>query len=444
MRCVAAFSVVLVWLAVGVLLPSVAADESAPRNEISRAEHFLKKLEKQVQVYRGKPFPLSYESKEALRRVRTLKEKYPTDPTVEAMFQRARKAVVASKGEVFEITPKMLAYRENEKKLAKQLAALNVETWDEYVALLERKKALIEKPFPAPDPLRTSPTLMIGKYVLLAEFAYPQNEFRDTGGQYVFAGSARKGYYYVHLTNRAWLGAYEALKRYRREASQDLPEPWTLLGKITNVGLLVPQAGEEKTMDPHFGWVVEPVALYVPGILCATAEAGTERAGTYAGEDQLEQLKSSMYTYTEVPDDVEPKALLRIFATAIKEKNWKLYLDCIDPARRKTPKAISRMRYFYDNNQVRYHRFYVQVEPTEVASVEVIRGWRADKKSDEDFFLSKKDKEKIAEHADPLVEEARVRIKTYDERGKQVSLPNTIVLRRYEGKRWFVYSGFPL
>ena len=197
-------------------------------------------------------------------------------------------------------------------------------------------------------------------------------------------------------------------------------------------------------MNPWFGWVVEPVALYAPGVVCTRVDAEHERGGTYEGEDQLETLKTSMYTVREVPRGVEPLELVRIFATAIKEKNWPLYLECIDPARQATKTAIARLRYFYDNNLERYRRFYVHVDPYEASEPELIRGWRAKEGSDEDFFLNEEQKERLREHAEEAVEQAIVMIKTYDEHGKQSAYPKKVVLRRYEGGRWHVYSGYPL
>lgn len=435
---------VTISLCVAWLTAAAGAGETAPANDVTKAEHFLAKFEQHVRRAGGKPFPLTYDDKEAVRRVRALKEAYPDDPAVEALFQRTKAALMASKGDLIEITEEMLAYREHEKLLVQQLAALNVEAWKKYRNELAASGELIEKGLPAPDPLHTDPDETIGKTVILEDFRYPDNEFLDVGGQYVFVGSRTQGFYYVELSNRWWLGVYEALKRYRRGVSLDLPTPWTLVGKITGVTMLVPQAGEEKTMAPWFGWLVEPRALWVEGKLLTLADLELDLAGTFHGEDRLEQMKAAFYTYKAVPEDVEPIELVRILAAAAKEKNWPLFLECIDPARRATPTAIQRVRYFYDNNLDRYRRFYVHVDPYEVASVEAIRGWRIEEGSDEDFFLDDEQKERLREHSEPLVEQAIVMIRTYDEHGKQSAFPKKVVLRRYEGGRWYVYSGYPL
>ena len=48
------------------------AAESAPSNEIIRAEHFLIKFEQKVERMRGQSFRLGYEENEALKRVKSM------------------------------------------------------------------------------------------------------------------------------------------------------------------------------------------------------------------------------------------------------------------------------------------------------------------------------------------------------------------------------------
>ncbi len=439
---------VLVVLAFFVcLLPLTTAGAAGNKaNEIKKADHFLKKFEKNAKRAGGKPFPLRYDDKEALKRVKVLKQKYPDDPDVEKLFQRARACAKASEGGFKDITPEMLAYRDNEKKIAAKLKAVNEAAWEDFITRAKAEGGLVEKVFPSPDPQKANPEEIVGKTIILEDFAYPRNEFMDIGGQYVFVGSQTKGYYYVELSTRAWLGVYEALKRYRRQVANVEQEPWTLAGKVVGAAILVPQAGEEKTMAPWLGWRVEPQALWVPGVVFTSVKPESELGGAFAGEDKLEEIKSAFYTVKSVPDDVKPMDLVTIFATAIKERNYKLYLDCIDPARQKTPKALHRLRYFYDNNLERYRRFYVYVEPIEVASIQAIRGALANEGSLKEFFLDDADKEKIKKHGGEKVEEAVVMIRTFDKNGKQSAFPKKVVLRRYggEGARWYIASGYPL
>ncbi len=172
-------------------------------------------------------------------------------------------------------------------------------------------------------------------------------------------------------------------------------------------------------------------------------DPSSDLGGSFAGESELEEMKRAFYTYTEVPKDVEPIELVKIMATAAKEKNWNLFLDCIDPSRKATPKAIQRIRYFYDNNLERYRRFYVYVHPYEAKPITVLRGWRVKKGSDEDFFLDEAQKAKLHKHSETMVEQVIVMIRTYDENGKQSAYPKKVALRRTDGGRWHVYSGYP-
>ena len=441
--------VILFCLALFLSLPaqSFAAASKAPgKSELSGANLYMKRFEKHVKRMNGKPFPLAYDDKEALKRIKKLKEKYPDAPEVEELFQRARQALMASKGNYFQITPEMLAYRDQEKILVKNLGELADAEWK---SLMEKahsssKLKVLEKPFPSPDPEESDPEDIIGSYVILDDIRYPDNEFRDMGGQYLFMGSGTKGYYFLKLSDRSWLGPYEALKRYRRQVSQDTPIPWTVLGRIETVTILVPQAGKEKTKEAAVGWLVEPKALYVPHRVLALADSKHELGGEYVGEKKLETIKKGMYTYTEVPEDVEPMKLVEIFATAIKEKNWNLYLECIDPARQKTPTAIKRLQYFYDNNLERYVRWYVYVQPVKAKPIEVIKGEVVEEGSTEDFFLSDDQKNTIADRTQELVEQVMVVIRTYDEHGKQTSMPKDVTLRRYNGGRWYIAAGYPL
>jgi hypothetical protein len=434
-----------VFLPLGFLAVSIAfAAETAPPNDVKKAEHFLEKLEKHVERAGGKPFKLTYDDTQAVKRIADLKKKYPEDPAVLGLAERAAAAYMASTGEHIRITEEMLKYRKNEKILVERVAAKAREKWDALLESARTESGMLDKAFPGPEPKKADPEQVIGKYVVLEGFRYPDNEFMDMGRQYLFVGSGAKGYYFVQLSGRQWLGAYEALKRYRRQVSQDTPTPWTLLGKIADISMLIPEAGEEKHVPPAYGWIVDPVAIHLPGKLTAWADPALELGGEYSAEAELNDIKRDMYTYTEVPDDVTPIELVTIFATAIKEKNWGLYLDCIDPARRKTPTAIQRLQYFYDNNLERYARWYVYVQPVEQKPVLVLKGVVVEKGSDIDILLSDAQKETLRGREQEVVEEARVVIKTYDELGKQTAFPKDVVLRRYDGGRWYISSGYPL
>ncbi|MBM3295735.1 MAG: hypothetical protein FJY82_14635 [Candidatus Aminicenantes bacterium] len=433
------WSVVIgLWLIVWAGGSASARQEGRPtKNEISQAEFYLKKMEQHVQRLRGQSIKLTYDDNEALRRVKALKEKYPRDPQVEELFQRAQKALMATKGDFIEITPEMTAYRQIERKLNDLFYEETRKAWEPFLAQVTAEAGTILKAYPAESPRDRSLAEMVGRTVVLEDFQYPTNAFTAKGQEYVFCGSGTKGYYYVDIGGREWLGPYEAVKRYRRQVNGDIPEggPWTLVGKITGSELLVPQAEKEKTVGAFWGWTVLPVAVYVPGRTFARFDPAAETGGRFAGEEKAEAIKGKFYTQTTVPDDIGPEDLVLLFATAIKEKNLPLFLACIDPERQKTPRARSRIMYHWDLHQERFARFYVHVT-VEPAKVETIKGFAAT--GYDDFFLTEAQKAQVRKISESLVEEAVVWSKAWDERGRQYGSPKPHEVRRKETGRWYI------
>ena len=79
-------------------------------------------------------------------------------------------------------------------------------------------------------------------------------------------------------------------------------------------------------------------------------------------EDQVETVKSGWYTVHKIPDSATPDRIMEVFMTAIKEKNYDLYHECIDPARRETETGEDLIRYHWDRHQERFHGQYVHAE----------------------------------------------------------------------------------
>ena len=149
--------------------------EQAPKNDVTRAEFFLKKFEDRVNRFRGQAFRLGYEDNEALKRIKELKEKYPDDPAVESLFQRGRLALMKSKGDFMEITPDMLVYRENEKKLKQLFGDIADREWKQFTEDILAGPTALPKAFPAPDRTQVSIEDIRESYVILDEFEYPAN-----------------------------------------------------------------------------------------------------------------------------------------------------------------------------------------------------------------------------------------------------------------------------
>lgn len=430
---VAAVALVLVAL-------SASAAEKAPPNDVTKAEFYLKKLEDHARRARGAAFKPGYEDNEALKRIKELKEKYPDDPAVEALFARARTALMGSKGDFIEITPEMLAYRRNEEKLRDLFAAEAEREWTAFQRTSAMANA-VKPAFPSPSIEDESAESLRGRHVVLEYARYPDNEFVEAGQQYLFVGSLASGFYWVELGGRPWIGVYEALKRYRRFVNADLPEQasWTIVGKVKGVRLLVPQAEKKKSLSPQWGWVVEPVAIHVPGLTFTKADT-SELGGSFAGEPKLEQIKGSLYTVRAVPPGATPEQVVETFATAIKEKNLPLYLECISRERQAGPRARDLLMYHWDLHQWRFGNLYVHatVEP---AVVTVRKGYDSGNEL-ESFFLTDEQKQTVAKISEELVEDAEVKSKAWDERGRQYGSPKPHFLKRIGGAkgRWTVMN----
>ena len=165
-RSVRQRGLVVAALALVLVVLSASAAEKAPPNDVTKAEFYLKKLEDHARRARGAAFKPGYEDNEALKRIKELKEKYPDDPAVEALFARARAALMGSKGDFIEITPEMLAYRKNEEKLRDLFAAEAEKEWRAFQGTPAMSNP-IRPAFPAPSIEDESADTLRGRRVVL-------------------------------------------------------------------------------------------------------------------------------------------------------------------------------------------------------------------------------------------------------------------------------------
>ena len=439
----------LVFVMLGVMLicpPPVLGAKGPSILQMSTAENYVKQFEFSASRAEGKPFSPGYSGSQAMKLVAALYKKHPDNPKVKDMFQRVRVCLKKSRGSAFEITEKMLAYRKTEQLVGEAIGKEADKAWEAYSAKLKASPRYLPKPLPAPEPggQRNEENMFFRK-VILKGFDYGANEFTTSGKQYTFVGGATQGYYFVELSNRRWLGAYEALRRYRREANGKLPKQWTVVGTVSGSDILVPRSGEKGGGDiARFGWIVRPDAIYIPGLLFAQSDAGHPRGGSYAGEKLLAKLKSPHLTYAAVPKDAGATKLVEVYSAAVKEKNYKLYLECLDPAIQQSPLAMENLRHLWRINQKSFAEDFVHVEPYKEGKSQVIEGEKFDADSPEALFLDDKERKAILARADDLVELIHVTIRRFDEKGKQVGSPRDVILRRYKGGRWYVHEGLAL
>ncbi|MBR5257945.1 MAG: hypothetical protein IKV51_03250, partial [Clostridia bacterium] len=353
--------------------------------------------------------------REALTRVRELARLYPDDPRVQELVRRASIANLKSKGDFLEISPEMVAYKKNEEALRERFRKLNQAEWQRMLA----EKSPITAVFPTPDPPRVNVEEHYGKYVVLENVLYPNNQFIGMSGEYIHVGKPSAGYYFVDIAGRAWLGPYEAVKRYRRFVDASLGESisFTVLGKITGVVMESPDAGENKMAPASWGWIVQPEYLYAGERVMARYDANHENSGIFVGEEDVEKIKDGWYTVKSIPDNVDPKRLMEIFATAIKEKNFELYAQCIHPDRQRSDTGKSLLRYHWDLHQERFQKEYVHAVFDE-PEITVIKGFAGGDDLD-DFFMSAEQKSSVSKGSGEVEEMAIVMSRAYDQNGKQ-------------------------
>lgn len=414
-----------------------SVNESNLTMRIQQAEIYLKEFEAEVKRANGASG--TFRSKEdALSRIRILSEFAPQDPRVKDLFDRAKNCIMGAAGGSAPITEDMLLYLKNEENIRALYAQKSEDAWKALTAAYADR--MLSPLFPAPDVTSDDVSGLIGKYVILDEVRYPMNQFMGVTGEFIYVGQRSTGMYFVKIDTRKWLGPYEAVKRYRRLVDTTMKDVdcWTVLGEITGITMEVPEAGEKKAGGPVYAPVVEPIALYVPGHVLGVYSEDREKSGSFAGEDEVSAIKESWFTVRSVPEDVTPERLVEIFRQAIKEKNYGLYLDCVQPERRQNPIQESLLLYYWDLHQERFHGEYVhaEVQPDET-KITVVQGYN-DAGGLDSFFLSADEQKSIAERYGDKVEYASVQTVAYDRNGKQLGSPNRRNLIRTNGGRWYI------
>ena len=404
---------------------------------IQQAEMYLKEFEAEVKRANGAS-GLFRSKEDALSRIMILNEFAPQDERIKALFERARQCVMGAAGNFTEITDEMTQYLKNEEEIRQIYAEKSLNAWNELTA--QYKDSMLERIYPAPDVLSEPMDDYVGKYVILDEVRYPMNQFMGVTGEFIHVGKRSSGMYFIKIDTRKWLGPYESVKRYRRlvDATMMQVETWTVLGVIKDITMEIPEAGETIIGSPVYAPIVEPLALYVPGHVLGLYSKDDVNSGHFAGEEEVEAIKDKWYTVKSVPEDVTPERLTEIFIAAIKEKNYRLYCECIQPDRQKNPIQESLLLYHWDLHQERFHGEYVhaKVDP-DATNITVVKGYD-DNNGLDNYFLSKEDQQKIASHYGDKVEYASVQTVAFDQNGKQLGSPVRRNLIRTNSGRWYI------
>ena len=416
------------------LLSAPVFAANAPFAEVDKAGIFLRDFEKEVERAQGADSGRYFNKQEALSRIKRLAQQYPDDPKVQELVRRASAALMKSKGSYMEITPAMTAYKRNEAELRDRFKSLNQSAWEDQI----RQKNPITKVFPTPVPEEVDVRDYLEKYVLLEDVRYPANQFAGATGEYIYVGKPSSGYYFISMQGRHWSGPYEAIRRYRSMVDASLGDnlKFKVLGKITGLVMESPDASEDKRSPVVWGWIVTPEMLYTGDRVLAMYDSKNEKSGYFFGEDQVEKIKESWYTVKSIPENVDPKRLMEIFATAIKEKNYKLYLECISPVRGDSDVGSSMLRYHWDLHQARFQNEYVHAVFDE-PKITVLKGFD-DKNDLEGYFLNPGQREQLNKMAGEREEMAVVMSRAFEENGKQRGSKNRHELLRKGKGRWYV------
>lgn len=412
-------------------------NETNLSSRISQATHYLEEYEKEIARAMGATNYTFRNKEDALERIKILVEFAPDDERVKDLFSRARACVKGGAGNVTDVDTKFTQYLVNEEQIRERYAAISEKAWKE---ICEKYAAdTLEKSFPTPDYKAVDIEDMIGKYVILDEILYPDNQFYGVTGEYIYTGKRSTGMYFLKIDGRQWLGPYEAVKRYRNLVDTTMNEVrnWSVIGKIVDFTGEIPEAGEKKIGSVVMAWVVEPVALYVPGHVLAVPEEYDGNTGKFIGEEDVEAVKDSWYTVKSVPDDVEPEQLVEIFMAAIKEKNINLYRECIDPERRETALQLEMLDRHWEFHQERFHGEYVHANIlSDKTKITVIGGF--DENSGDNFFLSDEDIAQMKETMGEKVTEAIVYTAAFDKNGKQLGTPAGHTMIKNGDGRWYI------
>ncbi|MBO7355953.1 MAG: hypothetical protein J6U50_04915 [Lachnospiraceae bacterium] len=411
--------------------------ESNLDSHITQATHYLEEYEKEVARAQGAAGYVFRNKEDALGRIKMLVEFAPGNERINDLYMRAKACVKGGAGNIVTVDQDMTIYLENEENLRKHYADVSEKAWNEFLAAHTENR--LEKIFPTPDFQKYTLDDLKGKIVVFDNIRYPDNQFSGTDAEYIWTGTRSDGMYFLRIDGREWLGPYEAVKRYRRQVDTTLQEvkEWSVIGEISNLAFESPDANENQLLAPVRAWEVTPLALYVPGHIMAVYDENGEHTGKFIDEEKVKELKDAWYTVKEIPADVTPERLVEIFISAIKEKNYDLYVDCIDPERRENPTQMDLLNYHWDRHQERFHGEYVHAFVNADKTVtRVISGY--DDNSIDNFFLDDEEQAKIKEAYGEKEEEAIVQTAAIDKNGKQIGSPANHTCRRVGNGRWYI------
>ncbi len=236
-------------------------------------------------------------------RIDFLAQHYPGTfaQTVKTDWEQARDALLGPK---IELTPQDLDFRRAEDERVQHITDLAKQAWD---AAQQAHAADTIPLFPAIDPIHGDRKSVIGKYVVL-----PPIENRDwiaePGRNFLAAGSADNGWYFADAETDAAMRMLRARGRYQRLVSPNIPETYTILGRILPDPRILVIDGRGV-----FGMQFTPVAALVGEQMFVDLTQQADGESAFAGEDTFHIPQAA----APAPD-ATPAQVMTAMITAIK------------------------------------------------------------------------------------------------------------------------------
>ncbi len=227
------------------------------------------------------------------------------------------------------------------EQLLAEVAERSSEAWERLLDMENGIAAIWRAPLPATSSEAFS--MLQGRLVLLTDVVYPHNQFAGDNGDFILTITPSGAACFVRSDGAEWEGLYGALRRFRRELGPAFLNggKWDVLARIDSIGEETVARSDRRPAKLTAGWVVTPVALFVPGYVLAARDA--DGAWRFSGENWVQEAKESSYTVRTVPDKITPEGLMQIFVTAIREKHFDLFESCITPERRRQASALREL-----------------------------------------------------------------------------------------------------
>ena len=300
------------------------------------------------------------------------------------------------------------------EQLLAEVAERSSEAWERLLDMKNGTAAI----WRAPLPIASDESLekLRGRLIVLSDVVYPHNQFAGDDGDFILTVAQSGAVCFVRSDGTEWEGLYGALRRFRRELGPAFLNggKWDVLACIDNVSEEIVSQSDRRSPRMMRGWVVTPVALFVPGHVLAARDV--DGAWRFAGENWVQEAKEASYTVRTVPDKVTPEGLMQIFVTAIREKHFDLFESCITPERRRQTSALRDLDQHWLAHQAWLDR------------------------CDRILFETATPIRRTHDERGRSVETVMLGSRSLNAEGQSIAPPGMHTLRRVAGGRWFIVN----